>query len=134
MLLWLEFLWKVTATYAKLFILVDMEMLGCIFCSFLLNSYVTSGGSVNGFVFVFVFNPHPRMCLLMRERQTHRQTDIRCEKHPSVASRTRPDWGWIPQPLGVRGTCSSQLSHPARASECFLIITYLKAFTKRNKQ
>lgn len=44
---------ELTAMYAILFILVDMEMLGYIFCSFLLNSYVTLGGSVNGFVFCF---------------------------------------------------------------------------------
>ena len=33
----LAFFWKLIATWAKLFILVDMEMLGCIFFSFLVN-------------------------------------------------------------------------------------------------
>lgn len=35
------------STLVQIIHIVDTEMLGCIFFSFLLNSYVTSGGPVN---------------------------------------------------------------------------------------
>ena len=60
---------------------------------------------------LFFFNSHPRIYLLILEREagrqtdrhTHTHTDINVrEKHWSVASRKYPKWGLNPLPFGVQ--------------------------------
>ena len=59
---------------------------------------------------MIVKNPHPRIYLLILEREGKEKKNINVrDKHQLVASWACPDLGWCPE------RCSNQLSHPARA-------------------
>ena len=99
--------------------LLALHATSCDKCALLLEEY---------FLFLFLFNPHPRICLLILEmggeggRERHW-----CEKHRSVASLTLADLETNPQPrwvswMGIEpatfswmGWCSNQLTLLARA-------------------
>ena len=84
-------------------------------------------------VYLFFFNPHLRIHLLVLERGRERERNIDVkEKHQLIASHMCPDWGlnlqprYVPWPRNKPMTfwymkrCSSQLSHPARTSLAYL--------------
>ena len=85
----------------------------------------------------FFFFPHWRTFIDFRERgreeeRERENIDVR-EKHRSVASHTRPDWGSNPQPRHVpwsgiepvtfqfTGWCSNDLSHTGQRSSRFIL-------------
>ena len=98
-----------------------------------INSGRTNVYDVEIFVCVFVFNPHPRICLLIwggerkrkreRERERERERDIYVrEKHPSVASYTCLDRDWTYNLL----VYETQQSH--WPGQMFLILLLLMVF------
>ena len=83
------------------------------------------------------FNAHPRICLLILEREEKEERDRErkkhwCERETSVASCMHPDWRLNLQPRHVSwpgiylttfwcmGQHSNQLSHPTRATQQIL--------------
>ena len=80
-------------------------------------------------MYLCIFNPHPRKCSLILERQIGRETERNIDQLPPVRA---PNGDWTlnlrmcpaqrsnPQLFWCTGWCSHQLSHTARAKIYFL--------------
>ena len=81
------------------------------------------------FFISYFLNPHPRICLLILEREEKREREKhQCERETSIGCLSyTPRQGIEPATFWCMGWCSNQLSHPARANAWFWGLRHLFA-------